>query len=178
MKPESTFSSVVLPDAGSAGDDNVQARPHRAAQDLQHLRRQRCDGAADRRRSAAWLPKRRIESSGPSTASGGMTMLTREPSSRRASTMGDDSSMRRPTAETILSMMCIRCGLVLEDDVGLLKHAAPLHVDRLVGVHQDVVDGGILQQRLQRAQAEDLVQDCPAPAGRGPARSAECSAPR
>ena len=33
-----------------------------------------------------------------------MTAFTREPSARRASTIGDDSSMRRPTAETILSI--------------------------------------------------------------------------
>ena len=51
------------------------------------------------------VPKRRMESSGPSTASGGMMALTREPSLRRASTMGLDSSTRRPTWETILSMM-------------------------------------------------------------------------
>ncbi len=50
-------------------------------------------------------------------------------------------------------------GLVLEDDVGLLDHAAPFHVDRLVGVHQDVADRGIVQQRLQGAEAEYLVQN-------------------
>src|SRR5438067_12738901 len=32
----------------------------------------------------------------PCTASGGITMLTRDPSGRRASTIGDDSSTRRP----------------------------------------------------------------------------------
>ena len=35
----------------------------------------------------------------PFTASGGMIALTREPSSRRASTSGEDSSMRRPTRD-------------------------------------------------------------------------------
>jgi hypothetical protein len=45
---------------------------------------------------------------GPSMASGGMMALTREPSGRRASTIGLDSSMRRPTRETILSMIFIR----------------------------------------------------------------------
>src|SRR3546814_5831772 len=35
--------------------------------------------------------------------------LTRLPSSRRASTIGDDSSTRRPTAETILEITRIRC---------------------------------------------------------------------
>ena len=52
--------------------------------------------------------KRRIDSTGPSMASGGMIALTREPSGRRASTIGLDSSMRRPTRDTILSMIFIR----------------------------------------------------------------------
>ncbi|MCY1373707.1 hypothetical protein D9M69_609970 [compost metagenome] len=51
---------------------------------------------------------RRIESTGPSRASGGMMAFTREPSGRRASTMGLDSSTRRPMRETILSMIFIR----------------------------------------------------------------------
>ena len=35
--------------------------------------------------------------------------LTREPSARRASTIGEDSSTRRPIAETMRSMMLIKC---------------------------------------------------------------------
>ena len=58
---------------------------------------------------SACLPKRRIESDGPSSASGGMIALIREPSGRRASTIGDDSSTRRPTRDTIRSMISIRC---------------------------------------------------------------------
>ena len=58
-------------------------------------------------------PKRRIESSGPSTATGGIAALTRDPSGRRASTSGEDSSTRRPTRATIFSMMRIRCALSL-----------------------------------------------------------------
>ena len=53
--------------------------------------------------------KRRIDRMGPSMASGGMMALTREPSGSRASTIGLDSSTRRPTRETILSMIFIRC---------------------------------------------------------------------
>src|SRR5215467_14848254 len=48
-----------------------------------------------------WRPKRRIERHGPSTDKGGMIALTREPSARRASTIGDDSSIRRPIADTM-----------------------------------------------------------------------------
>ncbi len=47
----------------------------------------------------------RIVSVGPRSASGGMIALTRLPSGRRASTIGDDSSMRRPIGDTILSMI-------------------------------------------------------------------------
>jgi len=53
----------------------------------------------------------RIVSVGPRSASGGMIALTRLPSGRRASTIGEDSSIRRPTCETILSMMRSRCAL-------------------------------------------------------------------
>ncbi len=47
----------------------------------------------------------RIVITGPTSDSGGMMALTREPSGRRASTIGDDSSMRRPSGATIRSMI-------------------------------------------------------------------------
>ena len=47
----------------------------------------------------------RIVMTGPTSDSGGMIALTREPSVRRASTIGDDSSMRRPIGAMIRSMM-------------------------------------------------------------------------
>ena len=53
----------------------------------------------------------RIVSVGPRSESGGMIAFTRLPSGRRASTIGDDSSMRRPTCETILSMIRSRWAL-------------------------------------------------------------------
>ncbi len=49
-------------------------------------------------------PKRRIESAGPSIASGGITTLTREPSARRASTIGLSSSIRRPSGARMRSI--------------------------------------------------------------------------
>ncbi len=57
-------------------------------------------------------PNRRIDSTGPSSASGGMIALTREPSGKRASTIGDDSSTRRPTRLTMRSMIASRCALL------------------------------------------------------------------
>ena len=47
----------------------------------------------------------RIVMTGPTSESGGMMALTREPSVRRASTIGDDSSTRRPIGAMIRSMM-------------------------------------------------------------------------
>ena len=54
-------------------------------------------------------PKRRMDIEGPSMASGGMMAFTRDPSGRRASTIGDDSSTRRPTRDTMRSIICNRC---------------------------------------------------------------------
>ena len=42
-------------------------------------------------------------------ATGGMITLTREPSARRASTIGDDSSTRRPSGATMRSTMRMMC---------------------------------------------------------------------
>ncbi len=50
--------------------------------------------------------------------------LTREPSAKRASTMGVDSSMRRPTCETILSM--IRSRWASSRNVTLVSSSTPL----------------------------------------------------
>ena len=46
---------------------------------------------------------------GPVSESGGMIAFTRDPSGRRASTLGLDSSMRRPIGAMIRSMMCMTC---------------------------------------------------------------------
>ena len=54
------------------------------------------------------VPKRRMDNDGPSSASGGMMAFTREPSGRRASTIGEDSSTLRPTRDTMRSMICSR----------------------------------------------------------------------
>ena len=99
-----------------------------------------------------------MESAGPSSASGGMMAFTREPSGSRASTMGDDSSTRRPTRETMRSMICSRCRSSRNLTLGLFQHAVALDIDQIFVVDQDVRDGRILQQRLERSQAEDLIE--------------------
>ena len=53
----------------------------------------------------SFFPKRRMDRTGPISERGGMTAHMREPSARRASTMGDESSMRRPMFETMRSMI-------------------------------------------------------------------------
>src|SRR5882724_6349698 len=51
--------------------------------------------------------------------------------------------------------------VVLEPDVGRLQLTVALDVHLLVGIDQNVRHLGILHQRLDRAQAEDLVQHLP-----------------
>ena len=108
MKPERTFSSVVFP-APVPPETMTLRRLEMAA-----VRNSSIGSVHDSRVTRSCAPrrsvlKRRIDIAGPSSASGGMIALTREPSARRASTMGLDSSMRRPTELTIRSIICIRC---------------------------------------------------------------------
>ena len=56
-------------------------------------------------------PNIRMVTAAPSSASGGMIALNREPFGSRASTIGEVSSTRRPTRETIRSMIWSRCSL-------------------------------------------------------------------
>ncbi len=51
----------------------------------------------------------RIVSSGPDSERGAMIAFTRDPSGSRASTIGDDSSIRRPICPTIFVMIRRRC---------------------------------------------------------------------
>jgi hypothetical protein len=48
--------------------------------------------------------------------------------------------------------------VVLELDLGWLQLSVPLDVDLLPGVDQDVRHLGVLHQRLERSEPEDLVQ--------------------
>ena len=73
--------------------------------------------------------------------------------------MGVDSSTRRPTAETILSMTCSRWRLSRKVTLVRLSCAAALNINGVEGVDQDVADGFVLQQLLERAQAEDFIED-------------------
>jgi hypothetical protein len=71
-----------------------------------------------------------------------MIALTREPSARRASTIGEDSSTRRPIADR-------------------RRGEAPVALDEdlLVGIDQNVGDRVVLQERLERPEPEEFVED-------------------
>ncbi len=101
----------------------------------------------------------RIVSDGPRSESGGMIALTRLPSGRRASTIGDASSIRRPTWETIRSMIRSRCASSRNDACGLLDLSGTLDVDLVRPVDHDLGDGGVVQEGLERAVAEDVGGD-------------------
>ena len=51
--------------------------------------------------------------------------------------------------------------IVLEAQTRRFKFSSALHVDPVETIHQDVGDGWIFEQRFQRAEAEDLVQNLP-----------------
>ncbi len=101
----------------------------------------------------------RIVSIAPSSAIGGMTALTREPSGSRASTIGLASSTRRPTRPTILSIVRRRWTSLGERGVDGEDPAGALDVDLVRAVDHDLGDVGVAQERLERAVAEDLVGD-------------------
>ena len=85
-----------------------------------------------------------------------MMALTREPSGRRASTIGEDSSTRRPTADTILSITCAVLDVVGEGEVGALDAAVALDPDVVVGVAHHLGDGVVGEQRVERPVAEGV----------------------
>ena len=87
-----------------------------------------------------------------------MMALTRLPSGKRASTIGDVSSTRRPTFDTMRSMICSRWSLSRNLTSRLLHLAAALDVDLVRPVDEDVADRRVLEQHLQRAEAERLVE--------------------
>ena len=67
-----------------------------------------------------------------------MIALTREPSGRRASTIGDDSSTRRPTLLTMRSMTASRWASFRNDAVNARQLAVALDEDVVRAVDEDV----------------------------------------
>ena len=108
MAAESTFSVVVLPEPVPPEIRTFSLPRTHASRNWPDL----WVSVPNLIRSAIVNGSRRnfrMVSDEPRTASGGMMALTREPSGRRASTYGEDSSIRRPIRLMILSMIRRRC---------------------------------------------------------------------
>ncbi len=101
----------------------------------------------------------RIVRAGPSMASGGTITLTREPSGRRASQIGDD--FVDPTADLADDALADvqELLIVAEPDAGLLDLAFDFDVGGAGSVHHDVGDVVAREQRLERPVAEHVVAD-------------------
>ena len=143
MKRDSVLSMRRLAGAGAAGDHDIEPRLHAAADKIEHaggegLVLQQVFGG---QQLLAVAPD---DITGPISESGGITAQTREPSSRRASTMGEESSMRRPTFDDDAVDDHAHVRLVLETDVGFDQPPAALDVDVVEAVDHDVADGGSL----------------------------------
>ena len=136
------------------------------------LRRSRTASASTSRSSAVSVPEatrasgsgridvnRRIESAGPSTASGGMTTFTREPSARRASAIGLSSSTRRPSGrEDPLDRVAQR-RLRRKRGRGTLEPPAALDEDRAGAVDHHLLHRGVREQLLERPEADRVAKD-------------------
>ena len=158
MNADSAFSIVVLPEP-------VPPEMMVVMRDLTAAARSSAIGggcapiSTSLVRLNGFLENLRIDTSGPSTPIGRTATLTREPSSRRASHSGCDSSTRRPTAETILLMMRSRCASSLKRQATGSSRPPRSTKMQFVAVDQDVADRRVLEQRLERAQARHLVED-------------------
>ena len=50
-------------------------------------------------------------------------------------------------------------GVVFKAQSGWFKLAGPFHVDLVVAINQDVGNGRVFEQRLERAEAKDFIQN-------------------
>src|SRR3974390_3725325 len=101
MKADSAFNIVVFPEPVPP-EIIVVIRDFTAAASSSAIGGRNAPTSTKRLRLSGFLENLRIETSGPSTPIGRTATFTREPSCRRASQRGYDSSTRRPTAATIL----------------------------------------------------------------------------
>ena len=108
MNDESTLSSVVLP-VPVPPETMTLSRASTQAFSSSAISGERVPKLIRSSTVNGSLENLRMVSVDPLNASGGMIALTREPSARRASTSGEDSSIRRPTRETMRSMTRRRC---------------------------------------------------------------------
>ena len=158
MKPDRTLRNVVLP----APVPPEMRTFSRAATDA--CRKSSIGCVSDLRSTRSFAPRRsvrnrRIDSTGPSSASGGMMALTREPSCEprvdHRARLVDAAAHRADDALDDAQQVRI----VLEDELGRFELAFALDVDLIRLVDQDVRDARIGEQRLERPEAEELVED-------------------
>ena len=88
-----------------------------------------------------------------------MIALTRLPSGRRASTIGEASSIRRPTWATILLMIRRRCDSSVKRTSVVVEPAVALDPDLVRAVDHDLGDRVVGQELLERPVAERVVGD-------------------
>ena len=114
-----------------------------------------CVSDPSRIRSAAVilpLPNLRMVIEDPSIAAGAMTAFTRDPSGRRASTIGHLASIRRPSGLTICSNHFADVIVIAKTNVGFRHDALALGVNEVWSVDHDFGDGRIIEQRLNRTK--------------------------
>ena len=123
IMPDSALSSVVLPEPVPP-DTTRFSRQRAAMRSTVAMAGEMLPWWAIWSKPIWRLPNLRIDTEAPSMASGGMMMLTRLPSSRRASQIGLDSSTRRPMRLTMRLQMLMQMGVVLERHRGQVELAA------------------------------------------------------
>ena len=158
MNDESTLSVVVLP-APVPPETTTLSRPRTQASRKSAVRSLSEPNLIRSLTVSGSAANLRMVSALPSIASGGTTAFTRLPSGSRASTMGEDSSTRRPMRETILSIVRRRCASSLNLPSTLVELALALEPDVEGAVDHDLGDVGVAQVGLERAVAEDVVGD-------------------
>ena len=154
------FSSVVLPEPVPP-EIRMLRRPRPAIFSTVAMSGEMLPCRAITSSVISFLENLRIEMVGPSMASGGMMMLTRLPSLRRASTSGVELVDAAADLGDDAGGDVQHVRVVAEHDVGQLDLALALDVDLVRAVDHDVGDGLVGEQRLERAEADHVVDEQP-----------------
>ena len=158
MKADSALSIVVLPEPVPPEMMVVTRALHGRRQQLGHLRPDRADldqlvqverllgefADRDQRAVDGDRPHRDVDARAVEQARVAHRMRFVDAPADRRDDLVDDAQQVR---------------LVLEAHAAGLEHAAALDIDAFVAVDQDVGDGRVLEQRLERAEPGHLVED-------------------
>ena len=147
-----------LAGAGAAADQDAAPLGDRPLEQVVLLAAERAQLDQLPAGRAAWRRSGGSRATGPSIESGGITTLTREPSASRASTIGLSSSIaaaeRREDALDRVAQLL----LAAEADAGRLDPAAALDVDGVGAVDHHLLDLGVGEQVLERAEADRVAR--------------------